>query len=230
MSVEWSSRLLEHAQREVEAWRRELDAMVAHQEALVRERQWFSGARDLLTIARVARRELTHSALIGWVLDPNGRHNLETFPLDAILNSGWPIAKPWSTEFARVYLEVPRKTSRADIVVECPEGVLVIENKVDSVESPGQCELLWSHWRDVSDDVRFLLVNTVGSRPQSVESDAARGAWRWMSYRAWTSLVVSLASPLRPGSVDRALGEYISTLRTAFIPSPFAVSKETQGG
>jgi hypothetical protein len=109
----------------------------------------------------IERRELSHAALLGWLLNPRGHHGLGTVPLGSLLMLACGLGDgdapgPDAVEIdgldlhsARVDLEVAARvpgsgrTRRLDIVVSVPHGestraVLVVEYKVDASESDDQ--------------------------------------------------------------------------------------------
>ncbi|WP_438031577.1 PD-(D/E)XK nuclease family protein [Sorangium sp. So ce204] len=49
----------------------------AEHDELVRDGAWVGGPDDMLSILGLGRKELFHSALLAWLLDPRGRHGLE---------------------------------------------------------------------------------------------------------------------------------------------------------
>ena len=108
---------------------------------------WISGYADLLHIARVADGELVHSNVVGWLLTPTAKHGLGDSLLRAIITAGWP-GSPVDAARALVAREVEREYRIADIVVTMGTTRLVIENKVWSDESDGQCEDLFELWAD----------------------------------------------------------------------------------
>ncbi len=109
----------------------------------------------------IERRELSHAALLGWLLNPRGHHGLGTLPLRSFLmlacclRDGNPPG-PDAVEIdsldlhsAHVDLEVAARVPgsggvrRMDVLVSVPHGegtraVLVVEYKVDASESDDQ--------------------------------------------------------------------------------------------
>lgn len=109
----------------------------------------------------IDRRELSHAALLGWLLNPRGHHGLGTVPLRSFLMLASGLGEgdapgPDAVEIdgldlhsAQVDLEVAARvpgsgrTRRLDVVVSVPHSestraVLVVEYKVDSSESEDQ--------------------------------------------------------------------------------------------
>ena len=210
---------------DIRGWHSALDSMQQQELRLRRDGQWVSGPSDLLSIGEVASRELTHSAVFGWLLTPTGRHGLGTRLLEAILTAGWDEAIP-DLAAATVQREVTRGARRADIVVTAGALTLVIENKVWAMESDAQCEDLFRLWAGEGQDARFLLLSPDGRPPRQVHTDEARNAWRTLSYRSlanWLeqNLPVSLTT-----TAHQSVGLYADSLRHTFgSGSGFAVGR-----
>jgi len=83
------------------------------------------------------RQELAHSAAIAWLLDPRMPHGLGSRLLSALASSCYPdeafaeLGQAWTDR------EVARANARIDILVHGPNVTLVLENKVDALESEG---------------------------------------------------------------------------------------------
>jgi len=109
----------------------------------------------------IERRELSHAALLGWLLNPRGHHGLGTIPLRSFLMLACGLGDgdtpgPDAVEIdgldlhsAQVDLEVVARapgsgrTRRLDVVVAVPHGettraVLIVEYKVDASETEDQ--------------------------------------------------------------------------------------------
>ncbi|MCB9656882.1 MAG: PD-(D/E)XK nuclease family protein [Polyangiales bacterium] len=109
----------------------------------------------------IERRELSHAALLGWLLNPRGHHGLGTVPLRSFLMLACGLGDgtasgPDAVEIdgldlhsAQVELEVAvrvpgsERARRVDVLVTLPLGdgsraVLVVEYKVDAAETDDQ--------------------------------------------------------------------------------------------
>lgn len=101
---------------------------------------WTHGPTDLLTVCGLHRWELTQSAALGWVCDPEARHGLGDSFLRSMLEATGDV--PPITAPVVVDLELTRTRSRADIVVRGSSWTLVVEVKVDAGEGERQCQRL----------------------------------------------------------------------------------------
>ncbi len=169
---------------------------------------------DLLTIAGLGRSELSHSAVIAWLLDPNGSHGLGARCLHAVLAAGWDLEVADIGSAVGVELEVTRVETRADIVVEFGSGTLIVENKVDAPEQQTQCDDFYREW---GSGVLYLLLSPTGARPLSAHRAETRAAWRSLSYGAFAKLLAELR-PQADGPGREALTDYLETLRRQFPP------------
>lgn len=197
---------------EIDQWESQMAAMREQQASLKRSGLWVSGPSDLLSIGDVAGRELTHSAVVAWLLSPTGRHGLGSRLLEDILRAGWPDDPIPDIGVVVIEREVVRDSRRADIVVTAGPLTLIVENKIWSAERDRQCDDLYRLW--VSEpDARFLLLSPRGDPPRQTRSREAAKAWRSLSYPALADwLERSLPSPPVTAAQDSA-AQYLQTLR-----------------
>jgi len=199
----------------VEVWERTFEQLKTAQRRLVADGVWVSGYFDLMHLARVADRELAHSNMVAWLLDPAGRHRLGDRLLTALMEEGWRVLRMPQTDGALVEREVVLGGRIADVVVYMGPVTLVIENKVWAQESLRQCEDLYQIWSDsdYGSDVRFLLLTLDGHPPRETTSEAAASAWRSLAYPSlggWLNANL----PASPQSIgERTVEQYVSTIR-----------------
>jgi hypothetical protein len=160
--------------------------MLAEEEGLRRAGRWTRGPEDLLSLIGEARRELAHSALLAWLLDPEGRHQVGTRLLERLLRGTWPDGNFEDLHRVWVEREVTQGDARADIVIFGRGFTIVIENKVNAPEGPMQCERLYQGFaRDTG--VLFAFLTPDGRAPRSAGAEA-QVAFKAISYRqviAW---------------------------------------------
>ena len=229
MSEEWLEATTFSAER-LQAWERELANALAEVAELKRTGKWRSGPSDVLTIIGRHRDELTHSAMVEWLMTPTGHHGLGTRVLEAILEAGWPDSDPPSA-IDHVILE--RETSygdrRADIIVRFDDMTLVVENKIGATESNDQCEDVYQQWIEPARDVRFLLLTLSGSPPATTMTPDASDAWRSFSMPRWLPRIEEmLAADGVPVAGIEAVRQYIRAVRSLTdLSLPFVIR---QGG
>jgi hypothetical protein len=192
-------------------WEDRIDAM-SSQEATLRDAgQWTHGRDDLLGVIWQHRDELTHSRMIGWLLDPCARHGLGSRVLRLLLRETFP--GDWVNDTplnqARVQLEVPVAEGRMDIVVSAPGLYLVIENKVDAPEGEKQVRYYIDHVR--VPDARFILLSPDGW-PAEDAPECKPFTYSQVASLLGAALVASNSS----ASGRAAAIEYLRTLRKEF--------------
>jgi hypothetical protein len=200
-----------------------LAAVKAEAAHLMDSGRWTSGPSDMLSILGRQRDELTHSRLIGWLVTPTGRHGLGRSVLMAVIEALWPGEGLMRTGPVIVETEVNGQgldpdgrlhMARADIIVRGDGETIVIENKLDAGEQPDQCERLYWSWAGEPGETRWLFLSPSGRRPATASSEAARAAWRTMSYKDLRAVMRSvLDAPGYPDLAGRAVAlQYWMTL------------------
>ena len=188
---------------------------------------WVSGPGDLLSILGRQRDELFHSRLIGWLLNPTGRHGLGDRFLRAFLAEVWPGETIDTGGAIDIALERPRSgvsdatgltvEARADLVITLESLVIVIENKLDAGEGADQCERLYWSWAQDPIETRWVFLTPSGREPVTATSDLARAAWRPLGYaqvrraleRALADAPTAAVNPGRASAL-----QYLATLKT----------------
>ncbi len=97
-------------------------------------------APNIFSALAVQRKEIRHSNFIGYLLDPNETHQLNDLVLRRVLrdifneskNNSRSIFDADDIDYSNV--EIRREWRNIDILIILKEDVVVIENKVDSVD------------------------------------------------------------------------------------------------
>ena len=189
----------------VEGWEASLKAMTAESNHLRAAGSWLTGPADFLGVTRRSRHELTHSAMLGWLLDYAGRHGLGNRLVVALLRHiGLEVG---ADHHFVVRLEVAGGTAVADLVLSSGELKVVIENKLDAIEQPWQCERLAD---DHPEAQALIFLTPTGRAPAT-----ARAEDPWHSVR-WSLIAKLLEEALRdsgPAPGRHIAEDYLSTLR-----------------
>lgn len=194
-------------------WAPRVVSMRERMQDLARAGRWASGPHDLLSVVGLNRWELAHSAALGWLCNPNASHGLGSAFLDGLVARTGKAVDVTGPIVCRT--EVARADSRADVVVEGPGWVLVIEVKVDAGEQPRQAQRLYEDWFEDS-DARFIFL-TRHDLPPATACLASRDHWTVVSWRTVRGLLTSLAASGQPSAHGRpALTEYLRTLESTF--------------
>lgn len=184
----------------------------------------------MLSVLGRQRDELVHSRLIGWLLGPTNQHGLGRRFLNAFLDYLWPDERLLPSGPVVVETEMTRsaadelgsmREARADIVLHGDGVTVLIENKLDAGEQPEQCERLYWAWADEPVDTRWVFLTPTGRAPVTATSQAARSAWRTMSYGDVREL---LTGAVESAGVSSSTGrssamQYLATLAGAVPPS-----------
>ncbi|BES63835.1 PD-(D/E)XK nuclease family protein [Gottschalkiaceae bacterium SANA] len=99
---------------------------------------------NFFQILKVERKEIRHSNFLAWLLDPNGSHGLSELFTKWFLRDIFSNDKVnWMTEFDVEDLNfnqmiIKREWRSIDVLIEMPEFIVAIENKVDSGEHSDQ--------------------------------------------------------------------------------------------
>jgi len=200
-------------------WEQAVAAMRAEQVSLIAEGSWFIGPRDLLGVIGRSRREVVHSAILAWLLDPTAPHGfgaellrrlLRRVAADAALTDG-------SLRTVAASCEVSRSNSRADIVVRADDLTLVVECKIDAIEGEHQCDRLYDDFGEDPGAV-FVFLTTRGDSPSTATGDA-RVAFHPLSWRDVLEDLCALMTDAWRASAPPALAAvdaYRATLEAEF--------------
>lgn len=99
---------------------------------------------NIFSILQSPHRELKHSNFLGWLLDPAKGHGLSDIFLKRFLRDIFSDPKTsWIDQFEIDALDLSevrifREWKNVDILIEAPEFVVGIENKINAQEGPGQ--------------------------------------------------------------------------------------------
>jgi hypothetical protein len=142
------------------------------------------------------------------------------------LDEVWPAEQLAAAGTVLVDLEITRvgrneadavMEARADLVIRADQVVVVIENKLDAGEQPGQCERLYWAFVEESVDTRWIFLSPTGHRPATPVSPRARSAWRVADYdlvRRALRRALAEAKEATP-TMGRSTGlQYLATLDT----------------
>jgi hypothetical protein len=202
MSDEWSAMLVGSGDdRAVLAgWEQSMDSMRRETACLRDQGLWRGGRRTLMHALGLQHHEVSLTAGLAWLLDPDGWHGLGSKVLSGLLvQLGLP---PVIDYPVRVAVEETRSAgeTRADLVVRMPGVTLLVESKVYADEQPGQCDRLADAWADEKPVLVFLT--TDGRLPYTSVTSA--GLWHQL---AWPQVAAVIADAARvpgcaPGVLD----------------------------
>jgi hypothetical protein len=112
---------------------------------------------NILRTMRLTRKELCHSDILAWLLDPDGSHAQRELGFHLFLKQV-NLPKEYAGRNYRVIRELSGEESQLDIVIEAEgEFIIGIENKIDSEEGDKQTE---REWRDLQRRKQSLSIPT----------------------------------------------------------------------
>ena len=193
---------------------------VEHQEALLCRGDWWSGSRSLLGVIGRRGLEKVHSAVLAWVLDPNGRHGVGEAGLRRVLDRCGLNGLRVDRHVRVVTEEACRHPDHdtygyTDIVVRAATWTVVIENKVWAEQHGLQLDLYFDAYQ--ADGTTFIYLTPDGVRPHSTRPEVA-AAYRRLSWRR--DLIPELravaADARARGRPSLALEDYLVALYEEF--------------
>ena len=212
VSVRWTRALLAD-------WRGAMSEMRCQHDRLVSDGQWVAGPSDFLKIIRRARDENTHSLMLAWLLNPTGRHGLGCALVRGMAEHSTVEPVPASLAVRTVTFSEWRNDREADLVVRGDDFTLVIENKVDALEQPRQCDDLYSNYKNECAPL-FLFLTPDGRKPCTATTPSAQRAFKTISWPEVRAMIETALSESRPasgaaGAID-VVGNYVRTLKEQF--------------
>lgn len=199
---------------DIEEWQAGFDEAAAEYAEIRARGAWVSGRSDFFGILGLGRAELLHSAMLAWLLDPEGRHGFGRRFLDTLISRHLSDLDPVVFRVTDVECEVQRLETRADIIVWGDAATLITEVKVDAGEGPRQCDRLYERFAD-SPDPRFIFLTPSGRRPLTASGNAAE-AFTSISFADIRQVLEQVLDEGSDGDGVRAAEDYLQTLREEF--------------
>jgi hypothetical protein len=170
---------------------------------------------NLMKILGIARKEQPHSCFIGWLLDPQGSHNLGDRFLKPFLHKAQEICqKDFELDLSEVKVDLERGSGqgRPDITVETPNCRCIVENKLTASEGARQTQRYADDAQaQAPDKQRLLVFLTPDGRTPGDER------FYPMSYVQLLELLNSLSqNSLRP-DVRFAVLQFITNIRETVL-------------
>jgi hypothetical protein len=181
--------------------------------------RWVSGPASLMGVLGLRSREVQHSQVLGWLLDPYGRHGLGAALLQVFLTRAWPgetlVMDPVEVQLEVACDDIEVGTTRyVDIVVRGSGWTLVIENKIWAGQHGPQLDVYYDALR--SSTTRFVYLTPFGHKAWSAR-DEVRAAYQPMSWRAdvmpaLRTAVAACRDRTRPPDALAAVTDYLCAL------------------
>jgi hypothetical protein len=121
-----------------------LDEYDRQQDSWREEQKSRADGFNILRTMRLNRKELCHSDILAWLLDPMETHAQGKLGFLLFLRE-LSLPEEFASKNYRVIRELAGKESQLDIVIEAEGGFLIgIENKIDSEEGDNQTNREWN--------------------------------------------------------------------------------------
>jgi hypothetical protein len=209
MDAEWRAVERFSESSKVQRWSQEFDRLQQTARKARAAGLWRVGPDHLLGVIGRDRDELTHSRLLGWLLDPAGQHGIGVGLLSLLMSEVFGTDAPGDAH-VQVTLELSTPAARADIVADWGTNRVVIENKIDAIEQPRQCERL----AEDHPGANLLFLSPNGAPP--VTAGGSLGEWRCLSWRRMRLLIEKAAEQAVLAPDRPVTNEYISSLGRLF--------------
>ncbi len=182
-------------------------------------------APNIFSALAVQRKEIRHSNFIGYLLDPNETHQLNDLVLRRVLrdifneskNNSRSIFDADDIDYSNV--EIRREWRNIDILIILKEDVVVIENKVDSVDHLKQL----SRYKETADKsfpkktIHYVYLTPDGDNPQD---EVSRENYINYSYEKISKIIESILSLYRNSISEKIyfyLSDYLSVLKRELL-------------
>ena len=200
-------------------WSAAQSAMRREHDRLLAEGLWLTGPSDFLAIIGLDRHENTHSRILKWLLSPTGRHGLGSALVTRLLDHCTLKPVPAPLPVRTVNFSQWRNGREADLVVWGEDFTLVIENKVDAIEQPHQCDDLYANFKN-ENAPSFLFLTPDGRKPLTATTPEAQRAFRTLSWPKVRALIEAETIMSRSASgtavAANVVENYLRTLKEQF--------------
>lgn len=173
----------------------------------------------------IERKELRHSNFIAYILDPRENHGLKDIVLRKLLRDIFSESKAINrTIFDADYIdlqniEIRREWRNIDILIILNDDIILIENKVDTVDHSNQLK----RYHKIAEDIfsnkyrHYIYLTPFGSDPQDAE---ARDSYINYSYVQISEIIESILK-LYSNSISQKiifyLSDYLTTVRRELL-------------
>jgi len=219
MEREWGEISARRTRVLTAGWRGAMSEMRRQRDRLGSDGLWVAGPSDFLTIIDQARAENTHSRMLRWLLNPTSRHGLGCGLVRRLVEHCTGEPAPASLAVRDVAFSQWRNDREADLVVWGENFTLVIENKVDALEQPSQCDDLYENFKNENAPL-FMFLTPDGRKPHTATTPPSQSAFKtlsWPKVRAMLEEALNKSqSAAEVASATDVVKNYLRTLKEQF--------------
>lgn len=166
----------------------------------------------------VERKEIRHSNFIAYILDPRENHGLKDIVLRKLIRDIFSESKAanrkiFDADYIDLHnIEIRREWRNIDILILLPEDIILIENKIDTIDHSNQLK----RYHKIAEETfprklkHYVYLTPFGSDPQDVE---ARDSYINYSYVQISDIIETILR-LYNNSISQKIGFYLSDYLT----------------
>lgn len=180
---------------------------------------------NIFTTLSIERKEIRHSNFLGYILNPNENHGLKDIVLKKFLRDIFSDSKvPNRTIFDADTIdtstcEVQREWQNIDVLLIFKDDVVLIENKVDSVDHSNQLK----KYKKVAEDnfplkyQHLVYLTPFGSDPVDDDSKAIYVNYSYIQIAEILERIISLYKNSISEKIRFYLEDYLSTVKKELL-------------
>lgn len=173
----------------------------------------------------IERKELRHSNFIAYILDPRENHGLKDIVLRKLLRDIFAESKSLDrTIFDADYLdlnniEIRREWRNIDILIILKDDVIIIENKVDTVDHSNQLR----RYRKIAEETfpakkrHYVYLTPFGNDPQDTESRSCYINYSYVQISDIIDSILKLYSNSISQKISFYLSDYLTTVKRELL-------------
>ena len=174
---------------------------------------------NILRTMRLSRRELCHSNILAWLLDPKGSHSQGALGFRLFLVQ-FDLPEKYADMDYTVHREMSLEESQIDIVIEAKGGFIIgIENKIDAEEGDKQTE---REWRDLLRRQKHLSISVAPCAffltPDGIVPRSEN--FQMISWQLIANVFELFAAQSKAAMVQMFASHYAETIRREIAPEP----------
>ena len=173
----------------------------------------------------IERKELRHSNFIAYILDPRENHGLKEIVLRKLLRDIFSESKAINrTIFDADYIdlqniEIRREWRNIDILIVLRDDIILIENKVDTIDSPNQLGKYHKIAEESFPDKyrHYVYLTPFGNDPQDVDSRVSYINYSYLQISEIIESILKLYNNSISQKISFYLSDYLTTIKRELL-------------